>query len=108
MLRFRSMHHRENNQGSQRGSDPGDPNSIASSTSSRRKDALMVGRWLALCGQQSVHQGGDAPITVGGSFVDNALMSERIRFFGTGDFINLNKYLIPNYPQLVSGQMHTF
>src|SRR6516164_10248637 len=34
------------------------------------EDALMVGRWLALCGQQSVHQGGDAPIAVGGSFID--------------------------------------
>src|SRR5262249_23408855 len=34
------------------------------------EDALMVGRWLALCGQQSVDQGGDAPIAVGGSFID--------------------------------------
>ena len=35
------------------------------------EDALMVGRWLALCGPQSVDQGGDAPIAVGGSFIDH-------------------------------------
>jgi len=87
----RSMHRRENDQGTQQGSDPGDPNSITSSTCSRRKDALVVGRWLAHCSQQSVHQGGDAPITVGGSFIDDAQISERIRFFATGDFINLNQ-----------------
>jgi hypothetical protein len=29
------------------------------------EDALVVGRCLALCGQQSVQQGGDAPIAVG-------------------------------------------
>src|ERR1700745_1616793 len=34
------------------------------------EDALMVGRWLALCGQQSGDQGGDAPKAVGGSFID--------------------------------------
>src|SRR6476660_9109262 len=90
-LRLRSMHRRENDQGTQQGSDPGDLNSITSSTCSRRKDALVVGRWLAHCSQQSVHQGGDAPITVGGSFIDDAQISERIRFFGTGDFINLNQ-----------------
>jgi hypothetical protein len=87
----RRMHRRENDQGTQQGSDPGDLNSITSSTFSRRKDALVVGRWLAHCSQQSVHQGGDAPITVGGSFIDDAPISERIRFFGTGDFINLNQ-----------------
>jgi hypothetical protein len=59
-------------------------------------------------GQQSVRQGGDAPITVGGSFLDDAQIAERIRFFRTGDIINLNHHLIANYPQLVSGRMHTF
>src|SRR6516225_7572313 len=37
MLRLHSMHRRENDQGTQQGSDPGDPNSITSSTCSRRK-----------------------------------------------------------------------
>jgi hypothetical protein len=36
------------------------------------EDSLMVGRWLALCGQQSVHQRGDAPIAVGRSFIGHA------------------------------------
>src|SRR6516164_4112143 len=37
MLRLRSMHRRENDQGTQQGSDPGDPNSITSSTCSSQK-----------------------------------------------------------------------
>jgi hypothetical protein len=77
------MHRREDDHGTQQGSDPRGPNSITSSTCSSRKDALVVGRWLA------VRQGGDAPITVGGSFIDDAQISERIRFFGTGDFIKI-------------------
>jgi len=78
MLRLRSVHRRENDQGTQQGSDPGDPYSITSSTCSRRKDALVVGRWLAHCRQQSVRQGGDAPITVGGSFIDDAQIPDSI------------------------------
>ena len=42
------------------------------------EDALVVGRWLALCGQQSIHQGGDAPIAVGGSFIDHPPDAARV------------------------------